>query len=31
MSEAYPGGCVCGAIRYQISDEPTPAGTSRKR
>ena len=22
MSEAYTGGCACGAIRYEISDEP---------
>jgi hypothetical protein len=22
MSEAYTGGCACGAIRYSISDEP---------
>ena len=22
MSEAYAGGCACGAIRYEISDEP---------
>jgi hypothetical protein len=22
MSEAYTGGCSCGAIRYEISDEP---------
>jgi hypothetical protein len=22
MSEAYKGGCACGAIRYEISDEP---------
>jgi hypothetical protein len=22
MSEAYSGGCACGAIRYEISDEP---------
>ena len=22
MSQAYTGGCACGAIRYQISDQP---------
>ena len=22
MSKAYTGGCACGAIRYEISDEP---------
>lgn len=22
MSDAYTGGCACGAIRYEISDEP---------
>jgi hypothetical protein len=22
MSEAYTGGCACGAIRYEIADEP---------
>src|ERR1700676_1078939 len=22
MSEPYTGGCACGAIRYEISDEP---------
>ena len=22
MSEAYTGGCACGAIRYEISVEP---------
>lgn len=22
MSEAYAGGCACGAIRYEIADEP---------
>jgi hypothetical protein len=22
VSEAYAGGCACGAIRYEISDEP---------
>ena len=22
MSETYTGGCACGAIRYEISDEP---------
>ena len=22
MSEAYTGGCACGAIRYEISAEP---------
>jgi len=22
MSQAYAGGCACGAIRYEISDEP---------
>ena len=22
MSKAYKGGCACGAIRYEISDEP---------
>lgn len=22
MSQAYSGGCACGAIRYEISDEP---------
>jgi hypothetical protein len=22
MSEAYAGGCACGAIRYEISGEP---------
>ena len=22
MSESYTGGCACGAIRYEISDEP---------
>lgn len=23
MSGAYTGGCACGAIRYEISDQPT--------
>jgi len=22
MSEAYTGGCACGAIRYEVADEP---------
>jgi hypothetical protein len=22
MNEAYAGGCACGAIRYEIADEP---------
>ena len=22
MSDAYTGGCACGAIRYEIADEP---------
>jgi hypothetical protein len=22
MSEAYAGGCACGAVRYEISGEP---------
>lgn len=22
MSEAYTGGCACGAVRYEIADEP---------
>lgn len=26
MSEAYTGGCACGAIRYEVADEPFVMG-----
>ena len=31
MSEAYTGGCACGAIRYEISAEPVVTNDSQCR